>query len=161
MYCLQNMSHFYQNKSGCVFISFRYWNKYSNSESEINCLFHLQAIHGGVFRGEAEKSPKKTEMISFSDKMSPQSHQPRLTKPVKEANMKGRDSSAARKSSAGDNMKNAGWTCGECLLWVPDRETFVNHMKTSHGRVRSFPSIDMKLSSVLHSACGFCIWLND
>lgn len=101
---------------------------------------HFKAIHGGVFRGEAEKSPKKTEMISFSDKMSPQSHQPRLTKPVKEANMKGRDSSAARKSSAGDNMKNAGWTCGECLLWVPDRETFVNHMKTSHGRsVRRHP----------------------
>lgn len=78
--------------------------------------------------------------------MSPQNPQPRLTKPVKEASMKGRESSAALKSSAGVSMKNAGWTCGECLLWVPDRETFVNHMKTSHGRVRSFTSIDSNLS---------------
>lgn len=73
--------------------------------------------------------------------MSPQNLQQRLTKPVNEAGMKGRESSAARKSSAGVSMKNAGWTCGECLVWVPDRETYVNHMKTSHGRVRSFPSV--------------------
>ncbi len=52
--------------------------------------------------------------------------------------MKGRESSAAQKSSAGVSVKKAGWTCGECLLWVPERETYVNHMKTSHGKVRSF-----------------------
>ncbi|XP_016376801.1 zinc finger protein 592-like [Sinocyclocheilus rhinocerous] len=95
---------------------------------------HFKTVHGGVFRGEAEKSPKKTETTSFSDKMSPQKLQPGLTKPVNEACMKGRESSAAQKSGAGVRMKNAGWTCGECLLWVPDRETYINHMKTSHGK---------------------------
>ncbi|XP_016109152.1 zinc finger protein 592-like [Sinocyclocheilus grahami] len=96
---------------------------------------HFKTVHGGVFRGEAEKSPKKTETSTLSDKMSPQNLQPRLTKPVNEACMKGRESSAAQKSSAGVSMKNAGWTCGECLLWVSDRETYVNHMKTSHGKL--------------------------
>ncbi|KAK9959076.1 hypothetical protein ABG768_011157 [Culter alburnus] len=95
---------------------------------------HFKANHWSIFRVEAEKSPKKTETISFSDKMSPQNLQQKLTKPVNEAGMKGRESSAARKSSAGVSMKNAGWTCGECLVWVPDRETYVNHVKTSHGR---------------------------
>uniref|UniRef100_A0A8C2DUI8 Zinc finger protein 592 n=1 Tax=Cyprinus carpio TaxID=7962 RepID=A0A8C2DUI8_CYPCA len=47
----------------------------------------------------------------------------------------GRERSAAQKSGAGVSMKKSGWTCGECLLWVPDRETYVNHMKTSHGKL--------------------------
>lgn len=111
----------------CGIVSLRYWKKWFIFK-KWNKLFHLQTVHGGVFRGEAEKSPKKMETSTFSDK----------TKPVNEACIKGRESPAAQKSSAGVSMKNAGWTCGECLLWVPDRETYVNHMKTIHGKVRSF-----------------------
>ncbi|XP_026143512.1 zinc finger protein 592-like [Carassius auratus] len=92
-------------------------------------VHHFKTVHGGVFRGEAEQSPKKTETST------PKNLQPRLTKPANEVCMKGRESSAAQKSSAGVSMKNAGWTCGECLLWVSDRETYVNHMKTSHGKL--------------------------
>uniref|UniRef100_A0A8C2DUA1 Zinc finger protein 592 n=1 Tax=Cyprinus carpio TaxID=7962 RepID=A0A8C2DUA1_CYPCA len=76
-----------------------------------------------------------TDTSTLSDIMSPQNLQPRLTKPVDEACMKGRERSAAQKSGAGVSMKKSGWTCGECLLWVPDRETYVNHMKTSHGKL--------------------------
>ncbi|XP_051953754.1 zinc finger protein 592-like isoform X1 [Xyrauchen texanus] len=95
---------------------------------------HFKIVHGGVFRGKADKSSKQTEMTSLCDKISPQNLQPRSSKPVNEDCMKIGKSSAAPKSSGGCSMKNAGWTCGECLLWIPDRETFVNHMKTSHGR---------------------------
>ncbi|XP_052387589.1 zinc finger protein 592 [Carassius gibelio] len=91
---------------------------------------HFKTVHGGVFRSEAEKSPKKTETASFS----PPNLQPGLSKAINEACMKERESSAAEKSSSGVRMKNAGWTCGECLLWVPDRETYISHMKTSHGK---------------------------
>lgn len=33
-------------------------------------------------------------------------------------------------------MKPSGWTCGECLQWFSDRESYVSHVKTNHGKVR-------------------------
>lgn len=110
------------------------------------CFFNLQTIHGGVFRGDAEKSSKKTETLS------PENLQPSLTKAVNEACVKEMENSAARKSSAEASMKNTGWTCGVCLLWVPDRETYVSHMKTSHGRVRPCHSVKKQMVNQ-----GFCL----
>ncbi|XP_005159353.1 zinc finger protein 592 isoform X1 [Danio rerio] len=89
---------------------------------------HFKTIHGGVFRGEAEKSSKTTETSL------PKNLQPSLTKAGNEACVKEMENSTARKSSAEAGIKNTGWTCGVCLLWVPDRETYVSHMKTSHGK---------------------------
>lgn len=34
-------------------------------------------------------------------------------------------------------LRRTGWTCKECSQWMPDRETYVSHMKRSHGRVRT------------------------
>jgi len=34
-------------------------------------------------------------------------------------------------------LRRTGWTCKECSQWIPDRETYVSHMKRSHGRVRT------------------------
>lgn len=93
---------------------------------------HFKSVHVGVFRGEAEKC--QTETTSHCDAVSPQNFKPRVTKPASDAGEKVREGSSARKSSVEISMKNAGWTCGECLLWVPDRETYVSHMKSSHGR---------------------------
>ncbi|NXJ82007.1 ZN592 protein, partial [Trogon melanurus] len=31
-------------------------------------------------------------------------------------------------------LRRSGWTCKECSQWIPDRETFVSHMKRNHGR---------------------------
>ncbi|MGH0168393.1 UNVERIFIED_CONTAM: hypothetical protein FKN15_054651 [Acipenser sinensis] len=44
------------------------------------------------------------------------------------------DTPSVHKSESKIKLKNAGWTCGECLHWLPDRETFVSHMKKCHGR---------------------------
>lgn len=44
-----------------------------------------------------------------------------------------------RKKSEKDikpRMKPSGWTCGECLQWFSDRESYVSHVKTNHGKVR-------------------------
>lgn len=38
------------------------------------------------------------------------------------------------KSEAKARPKNTGWTCAECSEWIPDRETYVSHMK-NHGRL--------------------------
>ncbi|XP_053573240.1 zinc finger protein 592 [Bombina bombina] len=33
-----------------------------------------------------------------------------------------------------NKLKLTGWTCGECAEWIPHRETYVFHMKKSHGK---------------------------
>lgn len=42
---------------------------------------------------------------------------------------------AHRRAEARPRLRNTGWTCQECQEWVPDRESYVSHMKKSHGRV--------------------------
>lgn len=42
---------------------------------------------------------------------------------------------AHRRAEARPRMRSTGWTCQECQEWVPDRESYVSHMKKSHGRV--------------------------
>uniref|UniRef100_UPI00398F8745 zinc finger protein 687-like n=1 Tax=Pristiophorus japonicus TaxID=55135 RepID=UPI00398F8745 len=37
-------------------------------------------------------------------------------------------------------LKNAGWTCGQCQMWFPEREEYVAHMKKDHGKaMKKFP----------------------
>lgn len=42
---------------------------------------------------------------------------------------------AHRRAEARPRVRSTGWTCQECQEWVPDRESYVSHMKKSHGRV--------------------------
>lgn len=49
-----------------------------------------------------------------------------------------------RRVEARPRLRNTGWTCQECQEWVPDRESYVSHMKKSHGRV----------SAATQSQCG-------
>ncbi|XP_006885209.1 PREDICTED: zinc finger protein 592 [Elephantulus edwardii] len=47
---------------------------------------------------------------------------------------------AHRRGEARPRLRNTGWTCQECQEWVPDRESYVSHMKKSHGRtVKRYP----------------------
>nr|XP_019599027.1 PREDICTED: zinc finger protein 592 [Rhinolophus sinicus]XP_019599028.1 PREDICTED: zinc finger protein 592 [Rhinolophus sinicus] len=43
-------------------------------------------------------------------------------------------SEAHRRAEAKPRLRSTGWTCQECQEWVPDRESYVSHMKKSHGR---------------------------
>ncbi|XP_030043080.1 zinc finger protein 592 isoform X2 [Microcaecilia unicolor] len=50
--------------------------------------------------------------------------------------------SAAKKNTSSEQkaqevksrLKTAGWTCAECTEWIPTRETYIFHMKKSHGK---------------------------
>lgn len=42
---------------------------------------------------------------------------------------------AHRRAEAKPRLRSTGWTCQECQEWVPDRESYVSHVKKSHGRV--------------------------
>ncbi|XP_076842160.1 zinc finger protein 592 isoform X2 [Brachyhypopomus gauderio] len=96
---------------------------------------HYKSAHGDIFRGEKEGGPK-LEAVSLPHhvKSVPANHQPKVPKPSNGAGKETGNCSSSRKSTSGSSMKNAGWTCGECLLWLPDRETYVGHMKTTHGK---------------------------
>lgn len=48
-------------------------------------------------------------------------------------------SDAHRRAEAKPRLRSTGWTCQECQEWVPDRESYVSHMKKSHGRVSAAP----------------------
>ncbi|XP_066540813.1 zinc finger protein 592 [Hoplias malabaricus] len=99
---------------------------------KIALVQHFKGVHGSVFRGEAEKFPKaEAESAPHNQNSGSGNHPNRLSKPSNGAVKEGRDGSTSQKSSS---KKNTGWTCGECLQWVPDRESYVSHMKTSHGK---------------------------
>lgn len=99
------------------------------------CLPILQGVHGGIFK-EVEKSTKPTEMTAQHQDVTSVFHQPKVNTPIKHSDAtRKRANLAARDRKT--NLKNAGWTCGECLHWLPDREVYVSHMKNNHGRVRS------------------------
>ncbi|TRY58288.1 hypothetical protein DNTS_031054 [Danionella cerebrum] len=93
---------------------------------KLHLVQHFKTMHGGVFTGESERTSKK--MVK-SEKC-----QSILTKPGDEDSVKKMESSVVKKSRSEVGRKNAGWECGVCHLWVPDRESYVNHMKTNHSR---------------------------
>lgn len=59
---------------------------------------------------------------------------------------------AHRRTEARPRMRSTGWTCQECQEWVPDKESYVSHMKKSHGRV----SLVTACRSAELELLGFC-----
>ncbi|XP_072475951.1 zinc finger protein 592 isoform X1 [Notamacropus eugenii] len=52
----------------------------------------------------------------------------------------GRRAEAQNKADMRPKLRSTGWTCQDCHEWLPDRESYVSHMKKSHGRiVKRFP----------------------
>lgn len=67
---------------------------------------------------------------------------------------------AHRRAEARPRLRNTGWTCQECQEWVPDRESYVSHMKKSHGRVsvaRPGPSV-LQGQNPCHGMTPFGSW---
>lgn len=81
---------------------------------------------------------------------------------------------AYRRAEARPRLRSTGWTCQECQEWVPDRESYVSHMKKSHGRTmkrypcrqceQSFHTPNSLRKHIRHShdtvkkvyTCGYC-----
>ncbi|XP_072552002.1 zinc finger protein 592 isoform X4 [Salminus brasiliensis] len=97
---------------------------------KIALVQHFKRFHGGVFRGE--QCPK-FETESGSNKLNNASTNQRA-KQTKTSNMAVREARNCSSSHKPSSLKNIDWNCGECALWMPDRETFFCHMKTSHGK---------------------------
>uniref|UniRef100_A0A8B9P2Z6 Zinc finger protein 592 n=1 Tax=Apteryx owenii TaxID=8824 RepID=A0A8B9P2Z6_APTOW len=95
---------------------------------------HVKGVHGvpqnpeelSNFRQKSEKasrnqvqtSPKELSVANGT------SHSPLPRK----------DMRVEHNSESKSRLRRTGWTCKECSQWIPDRETYVSHMKRSHGR---------------------------
>ncbi|CAF88165.1 unnamed protein product, partial [Tetraodon nigroviridis] len=59
----------------------------------------------------------------------------------------GKQGGAFRKKAEQDGRARAkptGWTCGECLQWFPERDSYVSHVKTAHSKVRGRGSLRLE-----------------
>uniref|UniRef100_A0A4W5NAK7 C2H2-type domain-containing protein n=1 Tax=Hucho hucho TaxID=62062 RepID=A0A4W5NAK7_9TELE len=133
------LQHFYQNakkRATCVFKCPECTSIFTQKQP---LMQHFKRVHGGIFKEEVEKSTKPPEMTAQHQDVTSGFHQPKVNTPIKHSDgTRKRANLAARDSKT--NLKNAGWNCGECLHWLPDREAYVSHMKKSHGRsLKSYP----------------------
>lgn len=91
--------------------------------------FVLQGVHIGNLAAETDeayKQPEKTDWYQAAHSVQQKSHSP--VKPTDSSRKKAEQDGKPR-------VKPSGWTCGECLQWFPERDSYVSHMKTKHGKV--------------------------
>ncbi|XP_041853251.1 zinc finger protein 592 [Melanotaenia boesemani] len=127
--------HFYQDANKRVTCIFKC--------PECNCVFpqkrlfmqHFNGVHAGNIAAETEKDTRDKDQTNWRlDSHSVQqqkSHNPRkiTDSPRKKSEQNGKP-----------RIKPSGWTCGECLQWFTERESYISHVKTNHGKpVRKYP----------------------
>ncbi|XP_077424594.1 zinc finger protein 592 isoform X1 [Vanacampus margaritifer] len=81
---------------------------------------HFKRVHGGEARPETEVNSKQ----SLHQEAIP------IHNPVK-------CTEAPRKKAEKDGsfrVKSSGWTCGECLQCFPERDLYISHLKSKHGK---------------------------
>ncbi|NXX98460.1 ZN592 protein, partial [Centropus bengalensis] len=110
---------------------------------------HVKGVHGVPqnpeeplnFRAESEKAsrnqvhslPKELSVTNGTSHSPPRRNEMRLERHSPESESR---------------LRRTGWTCKECSQWMPDRETYVSHVKRSHGR-------PMKRFPCRHCECSF------
>ncbi|KAL4658728.1 zinc finger protein 592 [Arapaima gigas] len=91
---------------------------------------HFKGVHGGVFRTDSNDNQSAISVID----------QPEASRVSNHPDSDSTKDLVTDCSNRTRGLRNAGWTCGECLHWVSDRDAYVAHMKSSHGRsVKRYP----------------------
>lgn len=94
-------------------------------------VYILQSVHIGNMTAEAENGNVRKNGKEWRRNVH-SSQQKKSHSPAKQAELfkqKAEQDSRAR-------AKPTGWTCGECLQWFPERDSYVSHVKTAHTKVR-------------------------
>ncbi|XP_074489065.1 zinc finger protein 592 [Sebastes fasciatus] len=127
--------HFHQNATKRVTCVFKCPECNSVFPQKQLLMQHFKGVHVGTIAAEKEKSSKQTDTPDrYQDPQSVQ--QQKSHSPVKHKD-------GPRKKAEQDRrprVKPTGWTCGECLQWFPERDSYVSHVKTNHGKsVKKYP----------------------
>ncbi|XP_025899715.1 zinc finger protein 592 [Nothoprocta perdicaria] len=95
---------------------------------------HVKGVHG------VPQNPE--ELINFRQKSEKASRNQVHTSPkdlsvangTSHSSFTRKDMRLDRNPESKSRLRRSGWTCKECSQWIPDRETYVSHMKRNHGR---------------------------
>ncbi|KAL7980269.1 hypothetical protein Chor_000090 [Crotalus horridus] len=105
---------------------------------KLQLMQHVKSIHGVPENPEDLTSARqKVETATTSSPVLPTS------KDLAIVNGTSQPTSLPTKGMSPDSKpksKTCSWTCRVCSQWIPDRETYVSHMRKSHGKTKHEPS---------------------
>ncbi|XP_059191350.1 zinc finger protein 592 [Centropristis striata] len=127
--------HFHQNANKRVTCVFKCPECNSVFPQKQLLMQHFKGVHAGNITAETEDNSKQTENPDLNqDAHSIQ--QQKIHSSVKHTE-------SPRKKAEQDRrprVKPTGWTCGDCLQCFPERESYISHMKTNHGKsMKKYP----------------------
>ncbi|XP_006789410.1 zinc finger protein 592 [Neolamprologus brichardi] len=128
--------HFYQNSSKRVTSVFKCPECNSVFPQKLLLMQHFKGVHVGNTSEETEKKKETKHADLHQESQSIQKQKSHY--PVKQT-------VATREKSEQDGkilnrVKPAGWTCNECLQQFTERDAYVSHLKTTHGKsVKKYP----------------------
>ncbi|KAM4733480.1 zinc finger protein 592 isoform 2-T3 [Anableps anableps] len=127
--------HFHENANKRVTCVFKCPECNSVFPQKRLLMQHFKGVHVGNTAAETEKDTKEKEGMEWC----PDSHAVQQEK----SHITRKHTDSPRKKSEQDakaRVKPRGWTCGECLQWFAERESYVSHMKNSHGKsMKKYP----------------------
>lgn len=94
-------------------------------------MFILQSVHIGNVTAEAENGNARKNGKEWRRRVH-STQQKTGRRPAKRAEGFGKKA----EQDGGARAKPSGWTCGECLQWFPERDSYVSHVKAAHAKVR-------------------------
>ncbi|KAF0041116.1 hypothetical protein F2P81_007014 [Scophthalmus maximus] len=121
--------HFHQNAHKRVTCVFKCPECNSVFPQKQLLMQHFKGVHVGNTTAETEKSCRRSVKADWCQD-APSLKRQKSHGPVKPAD-------GPRRKTEQDGrprVKPAGWTCGECLQSFTERESYVSHMKTKHGK---------------------------
>ncbi|XP_058502140.1 zinc finger protein 592 [Solea solea] len=129
--------HFHQNAHKHVTCVFKCPECNSVFPQKHLLMQHFKSVHVGNLTAEAEKnSRQQSDNAECHQASHPVPQQKTSHGPVKHTD-------SPRKKAEQDGrprVKPTGWTCGKCLQWFPERDSYVSHVKSKHGKsVKKYP----------------------
>ncbi|XP_067357398.1 zinc finger protein 592 isoform X2 [Channa argus] len=125
--------HFQQNANKRVTCVFKCPECNSVFLQKQQLMQHFKGVHVGNMTGEEDtRQSDKTDLCRDAHSVQQQKSQCPV-KHIDSPRKKAEQSSRPR-------VKPTGWTCGECLQGFPERDSYVNHVKTKHGKsIKKYP----------------------
>ncbi|XP_044306446.1 zinc finger protein 592 isoform X3 [Varanus komodoensis] len=103
---------------------------------KLQLMQHVKSVHGVPENPEDLTSTRQKAEAATSSSVPPTSKELSVINGTSQSSLSTKDMSPESKP----RPKPCTWTCRECSQWIPDRETYVSHMKKSHGKnVKRFP----------------------
>ncbi|XP_029992727.1 zinc finger protein 592 [Sphaeramia orbicularis] len=125
--------HFHQDASKRVTCVFKCPKCNSVFPQKQLLMQHYKGVHVGNATVEKSKKQKNEQDQDTNSIQEKKQKGPSLVKHTDNPRKKVEQDSRPR-------AKPTGWTCGDCLQWFPERDSYVSHVKTTHSKsVKRYP----------------------